>query len=346
MPTPDPTRAALARKLKQQQAQTQAAIKQARAAMKRRSTSARKANAAADADAVREALAAAKRMGEAARAVAKAKPLPAPGSKGLFSGLLPVAAASNPDFKEPAVRYASIAGPLWNPASGLPSPRDVTQGNSGDCYLLSALAAVARAEPGTLQAMITPTTTGYQVRFHRVIFGLPLPGGTVAVDITPELPVDANGDLVYARAGEGGALWVALFEKAFIKFEGDLRTGLSNGSYKGIGLGIEAGSPSAALASITGRVMPSTPAVRVTVRQLARAATRPVTLMSNISFNGDVGFTDDSKLIHASHAYFLESADEATGIVRIRNPHGWHLDVIELDLAALRRHFWLVQGEL
>lgn len=351
MPSSDAPRAALARKLKRQQAQVLDAISRFRTDIKRRPTPARRAHAVADAQALKEARLAAKQLGQHARTIThppRKKPTVTPADKGLLSGLVQQSAAVNPDIKQPAVRYMPMAGSLWNPATGIPGAEDVTQGFSGDCYFLSSLAAVALCEPATIATMIVATPEGYRVRFHRVLLGLVLPGPPIDIAITAELPVDAEGNLVYARTGEGGAQWVPLMEKAFIKFEGDLRTGLSNGSYSGVLVGIEAGSPSAALSSITGRNMPSTLASEVSNAGLARAsaADRPVTLMSRLSIQGDGGYTDPSKLIFSSHAYYLERYDDATGKIHIRNPHGWHFGPIALDETELHKHFLLVQGNL
>jgi hypothetical protein len=95
-------------------------------------------------------------------------------------------------------------------ASDGPSKDDVFQGDDGDCYFMSALAALAEAHPSFIRKTVTDLGDGtYLVRFFR-------PNGEKNyIRVTGELWVDAAGAPRYARLGREGCLWVALIEKAF-----------------------------------------------------------------------------------------------------------------------------------
>jgi uncharacterized protein YukE len=111
----------------------------------------------------------------------------------------------------------------------------VNQGGLGDCYFLSSLAAVAVSDPAFIQSHITQNANGtYTVTLYQN-------GKPVEVTVLPDLPVNSDGGDAYDNIPDDGALWVALYEKAFAQL---------NGSYNAIGQG---GWPQDALATITGK---------------------------------------------------------------------------------------------
>ena len=122
----------------------------------------------------------------------------------------------HPDSK--TTSYSNVTGSLFA-ASG-PSYLDVRQGQEGDCWLLSSLAAVAARDPQDITNMFTydgtavenGTTVGvYTVRF----FDSHNTARFVTVDT--ELP---NGGQLYDQP-VNGVLWVALAEKAYVQANGD-----------------------------------------------------------------------------------------------------------------------------
>ncbi|MCA9189324.1 MAG: hypothetical protein KDA99_27055, partial [Planctomycetales bacterium] len=95
--------------------------------------------------------------------------------------------------------------PLFN---GSPKINDVFQGSTGDCYFLSRLAAMAKANPDSIRKMVTDLGDGtYAVRFYRN--GVP-----EYVRVDADLWVE-NGTPKYAKLGQGGALWAPIIEKAY-----------------------------------------------------------------------------------------------------------------------------------
>jgi hypothetical protein len=106
------------------------------------------------------------------------------------------------------VTYQSFAGdPLFSPAG--PSPNDIVQGDSGDCYFLATLSAMAQTDPNLIQQSIVQLSDGtFLVQFQN---------GSTMVDehVDAELPAYSNGQPVFAQLGADNSLWVPIMEKAF-----------------------------------------------------------------------------------------------------------------------------------
>jgi hypothetical protein len=119
--------------------------------------------------------------------------------------------------------------------NGIDPNSQVNQGDLGDCYFLSSLAAVAVADPAFIQNHIRQNANStYTVTLYQN-------GKPVEVTVLPDLPVNSNGGDAYDNISDDGAAWVAIYEKAFAQL---------NGSYNTIGQG---GWPQNALATITGK---------------------------------------------------------------------------------------------
>ena len=91
-----------------------------------------------------------------------------------------------------------------------PSPDDVVQGNTADCYLMSFLSAVARTDPDRIRQYVADLGDGtYAVNFqdanHKDVF----------VRVDGKLPTDGAGDLTQARFGKEYSIWVGIIEKAW-----------------------------------------------------------------------------------------------------------------------------------
>jgi uncharacterized protein YukE len=107
-------------------------------------------------------------------------------------------------FGKAADAMRPLAGPLY--PSGVPSANDVNQGGVGDCWLLSALAAMTQSEDGRrrLMNMIDANSDGtFAVGFAD--------GKTVTVN--GDLYVDKDGNPIYAKSGRDS--WVQIIEKAY-----------------------------------------------------------------------------------------------------------------------------------
>jgi hypothetical protein len=149
--------------------------------------------------------------------------------------------------------YALASGSLFGPF-GVPRYNDVAQGDAADCYFMASLGQTALQSPKTIQSMITSNGDGtYTVRFFDN-------GVADYVTVNSELPVDSNGQFVYADQDQYGrtayvssgnnVLWAALVEKAYAQLaeEGWSRGVDGENSYNSIGYGW----PTAATSQITG----------------------------------------------------------------------------------------------
>lgn len=119
----------------------------------------------------------------------------------------------DPAFTDWRLVYRSFATrPLFS--SDGPLADDVAQGVLGDCYLLAVLSALARHRPDVIRQSIVDLGDGtFAVRFRKG-------GAEYYVRVDADLPVAPTGGLAYADLGRQGALWVAIFEKAYAIFRG------------------------------------------------------------------------------------------------------------------------------
>jgi len=189
-----------------------------------------------------------------------------------------------------------------------PLADDVAQGVLGDCYLLAVLSSLARHCPDVIRQSIVDLGDGtYAVRFQRR-------GVEYYVRVDADLPVAPTGGLAYADLGRQGALWVAIFEKAYAIFRGGEASyaSLSGGWLDEVceALGLKArkrtfDDASALLEWIKGEL----------------DAGRAVTFGTKLSKGAPV---------LARHAYSVDSVvtDEAGRLIglRLRNP--WGLDAV------------------
>ena len=123
----------------------------------------------------------------------------------------PVAVA-DPVTTDAGYVYKSFAGdPLFAPSG--PSANDVSQGELGDCYLLSVLSSVAKTDSALIRQTVVPNANGtYTVSFAGKT------GGRTAVTVDGELPTLPDGRPAYAQLGADNSLWVSLYEKAYADF--------------------------------------------------------------------------------------------------------------------------------
>lgn len=117
--------------------------------------------------------------------------------------------------KVSGLSYAAVGGELFG--AGGPSITDIKQGKIGDCYFLSTVGALVARDPSAIRSMLRDNLDGtYSARFYD-------DGKPVWIRVSGELPVDANGKLVYARGVDSDGdekleLWVPILEKAYATF--------------------------------------------------------------------------------------------------------------------------------
>jgi len=225
------------------------------------------------------------------------------------------------------------------------SPNDVTQGNLGDCYVLSSLAAVATQNPDLIRNMIRANPDGtYTVTFKKqnsfgVWYDSPVTvDGKFPVELSyleawqegidkglgkPDW--DLSKRLPYAKPGDyaGGKpeLWVAIIEKAYAK---------QGGGYDKIGGG---GFTENVLPMITGQRSIGHDPQKMSLHELSESfkngsaitveTHKPwpwyLTQVDSVGGNG----LFNKGVLTPSHGFYVVGVDEANGTVIVKNPWGW-----------------------
>ncbi|MEW1865850.1 C2 family cysteine protease [Streptomyces sp. NPDC088194] len=145
-----------------------------------------------------------------------------------------------PDTTVDGAHYQAVDDPLFGP-NGPDLMNDLRQGQDGDCWFLSSLAAITERDPNWPQEHIKQNANGtYTVTFYQKG---PLPGmppTPVEVTVDNKLPVDSNGHPVYADT-RSGATWVAIYEKAFAQYSGGYKK--IEGGWGDVGMSDLTGQP-------------------------------------------------------------------------------------------------------
>ena len=222
---------------------------------------------------------------------------------------------------------------------------DVMQGQLGDCFAVSGLAAIAAANPGVIEDAITDHGDGtYTVSlFDPDSVGASTEKIEVVVD--GQLPTK-NGGLVYGRNRDRSELWVAIIEKAFAQVLG---------SYDKLH---EGGKPSWVMHALTGR---STSATDLSVMDedmlfwvleegFKRGHSGAITTHGH-----DQTALYSGTGMYAEHGYSVMGVGERDGkrFVTLRNPwgevepagHGRDDGIFDIDLPTLMKlgsHLFLV----
>ena len=182
--------------------------------------------------------------------------------------------ASYADWGNASFQWVDLSGmsELWS-GDGV-NAGEFEQGTLGDCYFISALAAMAANDPDALEDMIQDNGDGtYTVTFHGLEYdenGFAIPSGeTFSYEIDAEVLLSENYDIVGANIqdADGDDLFEigpALLEKAFAMFAEEMNgMAADNGQLPffgdadatnstGFNLLDEGGDPSIAMIALTG----------------------------------------------------------------------------------------------
>ena len=208
-----------------------------------------------------------------------------------------------PPGHSPGVRYVEGDAFRTDKAGRTVPPTfsDVDQGNLGDSWLLASLAAVAYTSPQHLLKRCDKSKNSDGE------FGVRL--GKIEILVSPEFSAEGYADPI--PSGMTDTLWVALFEKAFAKREGN--------SYAAL----EIGNPSRALELLTGK-----PSVRMSIhtatdldRLTARIAEGRRDGRAMVLATRESGV---SSPMHPEHLYAVLDLYEKAGerMVKVYNPWG------------------------
>lgn len=203
---------------------------------------------------------------------------------------------------------------------------DIQQGQIGNCYFMSALAAVAKNNPEAIRKLIKDKGDGtFDVTLYAK--GTKLALEPTIVNVKPDFVTDSRGNLIYAGSGDR-ELWVMLLEKAYAKL---------NGGYDDTG---EGGFIEAGLEAITGqdaKVYMLSKFNEEEIKNLITTAItnkKPITAASTGS--GEKEFkTEAGTIIYQGHAYSIESL---TGDkLFLRNP--WGYDHATISVKEFKQYF-------
>jgi hypothetical protein len=232
-------------------------------------------------------------------------------------------AVTHPNLADPKVLASQAKAVTWAPVQngklyvdGI-NYDDPTQGQIGDCYVVSVTSALAEVNAKAIQDAIKDNGNGtYTVRFFQ-------PGReghpprAVKVIVDGELPVKKGGAPgYYEHARTRTELWPALIEKAYAKLKG---------SYDAIGHG---GDPGGVLSALTGKPSSQlTNAGQSSDRlfaqlKAARSASKPV-IATTFGDSQAARYTNTG--VHAGHGYTVLGVSEEGGVkyVQLRNPWGF-----------------------
>jgi len=223
---------------------------------------------------------------------------------------------------------------------------DVKQGALGDCYLISAIAGVAKDNPSYIKKLITykDKETFATVKLYIRNSDGTRTAKTVKVDFY--FPV-SGVKAAFAKAGDG-ELWVMVLEKAYAKLMG---------GYDNIGKG---GDPAEALSVLTGNeavvkemstddatlgtdlasvVVKGKSSVAGTKQNTEIPSTYTVTEVTPGQADGFKVTLPSGNHIFCSHAYTVTEVDETAKKVKLRNPHGGSSANLEITFKEFRDCF-------
>ena len=211
------------------------------------------------------------------------------------------------DSAKAGVTYTARSGELSVNGIGFDDP---LQGQVGDCYFISSLAAVAKADPQVLADAVKTNRDGtYTVTFFE--------RKTADAKPTPtQVTIDGSfatrrGQLEYAAARETKELWPLIFEKAYAQWKG------------GFGA-IEGGMGATALEALTGK-----PTGFLPVTSDSKPGEVFARIKSALEAGGAVvacskPWDPSEQGVVADHVYTLLGVEERNGqqLVKLRNPWG------------------------
>jgi Calpain family cysteine protease len=219
-------------------------------------------------------------------------------------------------------------------------PNDVKQGQLGDCYLLSAMAAIARANPDVIRRLVSgPNADG---TFNVTIYSDT--GGAFStewtpkvVKVTPTFPSYTWGAPAFAERGDidpaqgGPELWVMLIEKAYAMVEG----GYSD---------IKGGYGRKAMTRLTGVESKSFDPSDYTDVQVISTIKYYLSAKWAVTAGSDWYVRDAykeearKKGVVLEHEYSVVSVDDAKNTIDLQNPWGEE-HIKAMPVATFRKYF-------
>ena len=215
-------------------------------------------------------------------------------------------------------------------------PHDVRQGQLGDCYLLSALSAIASSNPSILKNLIKDNGDGtYDVTLYieeGMLWWKKRSPTVIKVD--SKFATDKSGNPQYAQPGDQGPngpeLWVMLIEKAYAKHKG---------SYEKIA----GGYPGEAMEMLSNKESSNhrTRSLKDDdlITKLDKALSEGQALTASTrQLKGKKAQAANQVGVYGLHAYRIESVDVANKTIDLQNPWGSQ-HVKGLSIADFKKYY-------
>lgn len=255
-----------------------------------------------------------------------------------------------PDYDQVTKQGAQHGKAFGSGDLGL-DPNRVAQGYIGDCYLMSAIAAVARANPDAIRKLIKPVDKDkYEVSLYEHRWLLADPVHTEVVDTT--VPEGADGKPLYGSGqltikGDLEAdrpLWPLIIEKAYAQWKG---------GYNKIGHG---GYASEALEALTGHEASEKKTSDYSPEQIGQMVEKDIKAgkaleastgnmppdITPLGTKGNAGehegMVGRNKVVF-NHAYSIENVETPVGTIDLQNPWG-HDHIEDMSLGQFKHCFW------
>jgi len=241
----------------------------------------------------------------------------------LAGGVSKATGASLPNPSD-AGTTMKVTGSLWGTG---PIAADLNQGEAGDCYFISSLAAFAGQNPAMLEQSAVDMGDGtYIVKFMN--------GQTPTyIRVSNSISTYGGGGYLYARPGSDGDLWGPILEKAYAYFRtgantyASLNSGWMGSAYALFGVNSDAFFPS-----------------QMTATQLYNQLSADLAAGKEVTLG-----TSNAPQLVSGHAYTLISVSMVNGVAEyiVRNPWGVSGDSLEnsqgyatLTFAQMQANFY------
>ena len=249
--------------------------------------------------------------------------------------------AENPKFDGVEIsggaKYKPVSGYLFVKNNTDPVDihhNDINQGQLGDCYLLSSVAAVAKQNPDFIRNMVrqNPDNT-YSVDFYQTTTGEKVKAllsnsdpkyKKVTVTVDNQFPLDKDNNPVFNGYGDTSPdgkpeVWGMVIEKAYAKL---------HGSYNEIDKG---GWPSSAMEEITGKPSSEWKTTSIGIKDIAEWDKKGYAIT--------VGSSKDppNKDVVARHVYYVIDVDPVKKTITLGNP--WGFNHITLSEEEFKKNF-------
>ena len=108
--------------------------------------------------------------------------------------------------------------------SGKIQPSDVLQGKIGNCYFLSAIAALSENDYRIKNLFPQLTVNPQGIYMARILYE----GVYQEVVVDDYIPVTPQGTILYAQPAGGRQIWVMILEKCWAKLHGSYEATIGN----------------------------------------------------------------------------------------------------------------------